>query len=101
MQQQIRTSLFLGFDPTKNTYRTIAENLKYISTEFQDTVPVKLKKKQQYFRFKDKNELAKSLMGNKAVFHKDCVAKYNTSKLVRKRKLSRKNIKLSKVGLKR
>ena len=29
-------------------------------------------------------------MGNKAVFHKDCVAKYNKSKLVRKRKLFKK-----------
>ena len=46
--------------------------------------------KKRCFRFKDKNELAKSLMENKAVFHKDCVAKYNKSKLARKRKLFEK-----------
>ena len=77
--------MFVGFDPTKYTYHTIAENLKYISTEFQETLPVKLKK-----RFKDKNELAKSLMESKAVFHKNCVAKYSKSKLARKRKLFEK-----------
>ena len=91
----MRTSLFLGFDPTKNTYHTTAKNLKYISTEFQDTLPVKLKKR--FLRFKDKNELAKSFMENKAIFHKDCVAKYNKSKL----KLFIKDMKLNKVGLKR
>ena len=80
--------MFLGFDPTKNTYHTIAEILKYISTEFQDTLPVKLRT--QCFGFKDKNELAKSLVENKAVFHKDCIAKYNKSKQARKRKLFEK-----------
>ena len=67
--------MFLGLDPTKNTFHTIAENLKYISKVYF-----------QCFQFKDKNELAKSLMENKAVFHKDCVAKYNKSKLAQKRK---------------
>ena len=80
--------MFLDFDPIKNTYHTIAKNLKYISTEFQDTLPLKLKKR--CFRFKYKNKLAKSFMENNTAFHKDCVAKYNKSKLAQKRKLFEK-----------
>ena len=44
------------------------------------------------FPFKElaKNELAKSLNENKAVFHKGCIAKYNNSKLEWIRKLYEK-----------
>ena len=56
----------------------ISENLKYISTKFQDTLPVKMKKR--CFQFKDKNEPPKLLMENNAVFNKDCVAKYSKSR---------------------
>ena len=59
-------------------YHKIAENLKYISTKFQDTLPVKMKKR--CFQFKDKNESPKLLMENSAVFNKDCVAKYSKSR---------------------
>ena len=46
--------------------------------------------KKRCFQFKDKNEPPKLLMENKAVFHKDCVVKYNKSKLARKRNLFEK-----------
>ena len=89
--------MFLGFDPTKNTYHTIAENLKYITTEFQDILPVKLKKR--CFRFKDKNELEKPLMENKGVFHNNRVA--ISRHWYGNERFSKKNMKLDKARLKR
>ena len=80
-------------------YHTITENLKYISTEFQDTLPVKLEKRGSWFE--DKNKFAKSLLKNKAVFHKDCYAKYNSRNWHGKETYSKKDMKLNKVGLKR
>ena len=55
----------------------------------QDTLLVKLKKR--CFRFKDKNKLTKSLKENKAIVHKDYVAKYIKSTLAWKRKLFEKD----------
>ena len=87
--------LVLRFDPTKNMYHAITENLNYISTELQDTLPVNLKK---CFQFKDKNKLAKLLMENKAVFH--ALLNIISQNWHRKQNYLKKNMKLNKFGLK-
>ena len=50
--------------------------------------------KKRRFQFKDKNEPPKFLIENKAVFDKQCVVKYNKSKLALKRNLFEKEHKL-------
>ena len=73
---------FVGFDPQKNMYHTIAKNL----FEFRemDALPTALKKR--LASLSSPEELSKLLMDKRAGFHKSCTGMYNKQKLERKRK---------------
>ena len=73
----------LGFNPAKNSFRTLFKDLK----EFEsiDGLPKILKLRCE--KFKDTEDLYFKFLNEKAVFHKSCVSMYNEQKLGRKRKL--------------
>ena len=71
--------IFVGFDPQKNMYHTIAKNL--LEFREMDALPTALKK-----RLTPPEELSKLLMEKRAAFHKSCTGIYNKQKLERKRK---------------
>lgn len=73
----------LGFNPERNSFHTIAENLKkfqYLSNSLSHGL---LHRCNQY---ETSNELSSKFVEKKAVFHKSCIARYNKQKLERKRK---------------
>jgi len=73
---------FLGFNPEKNVYHTLASNL----IQFKDieALPFQLKKRLEHIPSSE--ELSRYFLNKKAVFHKSCVAQYNKQKLEGKRK---------------
>ena len=73
--------IFVGFDPLKNMYHTIAKNL----FEFReiDISPTALKKLLASLSSQEK--LSKILIYKRAGFHKLCTSMYNKQKLERKR----------------
>ena len=78
--------IFVGFDPQKNMYHIITENL----FEFRemDALPTALKKR--LASLSSPEELSKLLMDKRAGFHKSWTGMYNKQRLERKRKSYKK-----------
>ena len=73
----------LGFNPERNSFITIAENLFPFNEV--NALPSNLRRRIEiYDSFEN---LSKKFMEQCAVFHKSCISNYNKQKLLRKRKL--------------
>ena len=79
----LRSISFSGFDPPKNSSRTIADN----SNEFLIFVGLQNGLNRRCRALQNKLTLAEVFPKKKALFHKSCIAVYNKEKLSRKRKL--------------
>ena len=78
--------IFVGLDPQKNMYHTIAKI--FFEYREMDALPTALKKR--LASLSSPEELSKFLMDKTAGFHKSCTGMYNKQKLERKRKGRRK-----------
>ena len=72
----------LGFNPEKNTYHTVASNLK----SFQEINGLSARLHRRCEQYATVTDLVIALIEKGAVFHKCCIAQYNKQKLTRKRK---------------
>ena len=75
--------LIIGFNPEKNSYDTVSNNLK----AFQqiNTLPTLLLSRCE--KYESFEKLCAIFLEKKAVFHKSCISAYNKQKHERKRKL--------------
>ena len=73
---------FVGFDPQKNMYHTIAKDL----FEFREMYDLPTALKKRLASLPSSEELSKLLMDKRAVFHKSCTGMYNKQKPEYKRK---------------
>ena len=74
--------IFIGFDPQKNMYDTIAKNL--LEFREMDALPTAPKKRLALLSSPEK--FSNLLMDKRAGFHKSCTVMYNKQKLEPKRK---------------
>ena len=74
--------IFIGFDPQKNMYDTIAKNL--LEFREMDALPTAPKKRLALLSSPEK--FSNHLMDKRAGFHKSCTVMYTKQKLEPKRK---------------
>ena len=74
--------IFIGFDPQKNMYDTIAKNL----LEFREMDALPTAPKKRLVLLSPPEKFSNLLMDKRTGFHKSCTVMYNKQKLERKRK---------------